>query len=160
MTQGRDPEQLAAWIRANRAAYTREALDRAIAEQGWSAEEAAAAWRIVEGGPVSPWAAAARRAGTSDRRAEIILLIVLLVPVTALAVLFETALGSLAPGGPWRPLLIAGVAGTIAIPVIALLAVARRRAPLGCAGLLVVGLVVGAATFGTCLLTLNLGAMP
>jgi hypothetical protein len=160
MTQGRDPEQLANWIRENRAAYTREALDRAIAEQGWSQEEIAAAWQIVDAGPVSPWAAAARRAGPSDRRAELILLLVLLVPLTALAVLFETSLGPLAAGGPWKPVLIAGVAVTVAIPVITVILVTRRRAPLGCAGLLAVGIVVGAAIFGTCLLTLNAGAMP
>ena len=63
--------------------------------------------------------------------------------LTALAVLFESSFGP--TGAPWSPALIGGIALTIAIPVVTLLVVSRRRAPIGCAGTLAIGLVVGAA---------------
>jgi len=155
----RRPEQLAEWIRANRAAYTRDALDRAIAEQGWSEEEIAAAWRMAEsGGSTSEWARAdTGRRGLADKRAELLLLAIVLVPLTILAVLAESSFGSFGGSNGPSLLVLLGMALTVAIPVAAVVLVARRRLALGCAGLVGLAAVLGLAIFGTCILTINAG---
>ena len=163
MTGQRSPGELAEWIRANRTSYTREALERAMAEQGWSPEEIAAAWRLVEGPqPTTPWVqAAAGGTMTSNVRTQQILLIVLLAPVTALALLFEASLGPQGPAGNrLSPIHIVGMAVTAAIPILALVAVSRSSLPLGCAGLFGFVVLVGVGVFGACLATLSMGSMP
>jgi hypothetical protein len=131
-----------------------------MTEQGWSPAEIAAAWRLVEGAqPTTPWAqSAAGGEMTSNVRTQQILLLVLLAPITALALLFEASFGPMAAGTQWTPVLILGMAVTLAVPVVAFILVSRSVLPLGCAGLIGVVLVVGVAVFGACLLTVNLAS--
>ena len=159
MTGERSPEQLAGWIRANRAAYTREALDRAAADQGWSADQIAAAWGLVEGAePPAQWEPTPPGGGAGDARAQRILLLLLLVPMTGLALLTEASLGPMAAGYELTAVVLVGMAVTVAVPVVAFVAVSRSNLPLGCAGLVGFVLLVGVAIFGSCLLTLNLAS--
>ena len=159
MTGERRPDQLAQWIRANRPAYTRDALEQTARQQGWSPEEIAAAWAIVDAGqPTSEWTRAQRlRTGLTEGRAELVLLGLLLLATTTIAVLTEAAMRSTAGSGGFALPVLFWMFLTVALPVGAWIAIARSGRRLGCAGLFAVSVVMGLVVFGTCVGTL---AMP
>jgi hypothetical protein len=83
-------QQLKAYLRANREAYTREALTSYLTERGFTTEQIAAAWQAtVAEGSEATVATASDGAGQSTRQTVLQLLAVLLALATGAIGLFS-----------------------------------------------------------------------